>query len=122
MDLTRLDAFLDIAERTRIKSGKAKELAFEFDMANGQSRGKVHAIYSDLKIAVLDKGTDTEKGLGNRIATLFANTFKIRSSNPANGSSMMKEGKVDYRRKPSDTFLQVAWFSLRTGILDLINR
>src|ERR1019366_7691752 len=44
MDLTHLDAFLDIAERTRIKSGTAKEAAFEIDVTAGQARGHVWAI------------------------------------------------------------------------------
>src|SRR5208283_4146852 len=49
MDLTRLDAFLDIAERTRVKSGSAQEAAFEIDVTDGQARGRVHAIYRDLE-------------------------------------------------------------------------
>ncbi|MCX6926846.1 MAG: hypothetical protein NT154_27120, partial [Verrucomicrobia bacterium] len=48
MDLTRLDAFLDIAEHTRIKSGSAQEAAFEIDVTAGQARGRVRAIYKDL--------------------------------------------------------------------------
>jgi len=121
MDLTRLDAFLDIAERTRIASGKVAKVAFEVSMNKGQARGRVRAVYQDLRIVVLDKRTGTEKGLRNRLATWFANGFKIRKSNPdAKGAS--KDGKVDYRRKPEDTFFQVAWFSLRSGVLDVIDR
>ena len=51
MDLTRLNAFLEIAEHTRIKSGSAQEAAFEIDVTAGQARGHVHAIYKDLEIA-----------------------------------------------------------------------
>jgi len=29
---------------------------------------------------------------------------------------------VAYRRKRDDTFLQVLWFSLRSGVMDIINR
>ena len=79
MDLTRLDAFLDIAEHTRIKSGSAQEAAFEIDVTAGQARGHVRAIYKDLEIAVLDKQTGTEKGLDNRVASFLANVLKIRN-------------------------------------------
>ena len=76
MDLTRLDAFLDLAEHTRIKSGSAQEAAFEIDVTAGQARGRVRAIYRDLEIAVLDKQTGSEKGVADRVASFFANVLK----------------------------------------------
>ena len=121
MDLTRLDAFLDIAEHTRIKSGIAKEAAFEIDVTAGQARGRVRAIYQNLEIAILDKQTGTEKGLNNRVASFLANALKIRSSNAPDASGSMKEGKVDYTRKPEEEFLQFAWFALRSGVMDVIS-
>ena len=121
MDLTRLDAFLDIAEHTRIKSGSAQEAAFEIDVTAGQARGRVRAIYKDLEIAVLDKQTGTEKGLDNRVASFLANVLKIRNSNAPDASGSMKEGEVNYTRRPDDEFLQFAWFALRTGVLDVIS-
>jgi hypothetical protein len=33
----------------------------------------------------------------------------------------MKEGEVNYTRRPEDTFLQFAWFALRSGVLDVIS-
>jgi len=121
MDLTRLDAFLDIAERTRIKSGSAQEAAFEIDVTAGLARGHVRGIYSDLEIAVLDKQTDIEKGLDNRVASFLENLLKIRKSNAPDASGAMKEGEVNYTRRPEDEFLQFAWFALRTGVLDVIS-
>jgi hypothetical protein len=35
---------------------------------------------------------------------------------------VMKEGKVNYTRKPGEEFQQFQWFALRTGVLDLITR
>ena len=66
MDLPRLNAFLDIAEHTRIKSGSAQEVTFEIDVTAGRARGRVRANYRDLVIAVLDKQTGTEKGFESR--------------------------------------------------------
>ena len=121
MDLTRLDAFLDIAEHIRIKSGSAQEAAFEIDVTAGQARGRVRAIYKDLEIAVLDKQTGTEKGFDNRVASFLANVLKIRNSNAPDASGSMKEGEVNYTRRPDDEFQQFAWFALRTGVLDVIS-
>ncbi|MGA2865051.1 MAG: hypothetical protein ABSF95_11270 [Verrucomicrobiota bacterium] len=121
MDLTRLDAFLDIAEHTRIKSGSAQEAAFEIDVTAGQARGRVRAIYRDLEIAVLGKQTGSEKGLGNRVTSFLANVFKIRNANAPDASGSMKEGEVNYTRGPDEEFLQFAWFALRSGVLDVIS-
>jgi hypothetical protein len=121
MDLTRLDAFLDIAERTRIKSGSAQEAAFDIEVTAGQARGHVRGIYKDLEIAVLDKQSDTEKGLSNRVASFLMNVLKIRNSNAPDATGSMKEGEVKYTRRPEDEFLQFAWFALRSGVLDVIS-
>lgn len=121
MDLTLLDAFLKIAEHTRIKSGRAQEVSFEVDVTDGQARGHVRAIYKDLQIAVLDKESGSEKGLTDRVASLFANVVKIRDGNAAEGSGSSKEGEVNYMRRPDDEFQQFVWFALRTGVLDIIS-
>jgi len=121
MDLTRLDAFLDIAEHTRIKSGSAQEAAFEIEVTDGQARGRVRAIYKDLEIAVLGKQTGTEAGLDNRVASFLANLLKIRNANAPDASGSMKEGEVNYTRKPDEEFQQFAWYALRAGVLDVIS-
>ena len=121
MDLTRLDAFLDIAEHTRIKSGSAQEAAFEIDVTDGQARGRVRAIYKGFEIAVLDKQTGNEKGLANRAASFVANVLKFRNANTPEGSGSSKEGRVNYTRRPDDEFLQFVWFALRTGVMDIIS-
>ena len=121
MDLTRLDAFLDISEHTRIKSGRAQEAAFEIDVTAGRARGRVQGIYENLEIAVLDKQTGTEKGFDNRVASFLANALKIRSSNAPDASGARKEGEVNYTRRSDDEFQQFVWFALRTGVLDIIS-
>ncbi len=121
MDLTRLDRFLDVAEHTRIKSGSVKEAAFEIDVTAGQARGRVRAIYADLKIAILDEQTGTEMGFDNRVASFLTNVLKIRNSNAPDASGLMKEGQVNYARRPEDKFLPFVWLALRSGVLDVIS-
>ena len=121
MDLARLNAFLDIMEHTRIKSGSAQEASFEIDVVNGQARGHVRGIYRNLEIALLNKDTLSERGLGNRVSSFVANVVNIRNSNVPNGSGAMKLGIVEYVRKPEDTFLQFAWFALKSGVMDVIH-
>jgi len=122
MDLTSLDAFLDIAEHTRVKSGSVQEAAFDIDVTAGKARGHVRAIYRNLEIAVLDKHTGDEKGVENRIVSFLANQLKIRKSNAPDALGAMKEGEINYDRKPTDEFMQFAWFALRSGVLDAISQ
>jgi hypothetical protein len=121
MDLTRLDAFLDIAEHTRIKSGDVQEAAFDIDVSAGQARGQVRATYRNLKISFLDKRTGSGEGVGNLVTSFLANTLKIRASNDPDASGSLKEGKVNYTKGPDDEFLQFAWLALRSGVLDVIS-
>jgi hypothetical protein len=121
MDLTRLSAFLDIAEHTRIKSGSLQEASFDINVTAGQARGHVRGIYHDLEIAVLDKQTGTEDRIDHRVASFLVNALKIRSSNTPDASGSMKEGEVNYTRRTNDEFQQFAWFALRTGVLDVIS-
>jgi len=74
MDLTRLNAFLDVAGRVSIKSGSAHEAAFEIDVTAGQARGLVRAIYTGLHVTVLDEQTGTKEGLDNRVASVLWRT------------------------------------------------
>jgi len=122
MDLTRLGGFLDIVEYYRIKSGRAQWASYEIDVKAGRARGQVRASFDELKIAVLDRQTGTEKGWDNRIASFLANRFTIRPDNTPAEPGPMRVGTVRYRRKPGDTFLQVVWFALRSGVLDVIHR
>jgi hypothetical protein len=121
MDLTHLNAFLERAKHARIKSGNLKEASFEIEVTAGRARGHVRAIYDDLKIALLDKQTGSEKGWSNRAASFSLNTFKIRNSNAPDASGRMKEGTVEYTRQPQERFLKFAWRALRSGILDVIS-
>jgi len=120
MDLTLLNAFLDVAEQMRIKSGSVQGLTFKIDVAAGRAHGSVHAIYRNLDVAFLDKVTHSEKALDKRITSFLANTFKIKNSESKDISGLVVEGKVNYTRKPENEFMQYLWFSLRSGILDVI--
>jgi hypothetical protein len=121
MNLTNLNAFLDLDARTRIKSGTVDEAGFEIAVAGGQARGHVSAKYKNLEIAVLDKRSGAEGGLDNRVASLLANALKIRSSNAPDASGSSKVGEVLYSRQPDDEFQQFLWCPLRTGVLDIIS-
>jgi hypothetical protein len=122
MELTRLNGFLEGAERIRIRSGKLRFLAFDLHVQAGQARGQVRASFRDFRLSLQDQQTGKEKGLGKRIASFVANRFKLRQDNGPDLPGGARVGTVAYRRKPEDSFIQVLWFSLRSGVLDVIKR
>ncbi len=120
MDATRLNSFLEVGEGLRIKSGILQKATFDINMIAGRARGTVRVIYRDLNIAVLNRRTGSERGAFNRIASFMTNAMKIRGTNMPNKSGSMKIGEVKYTRKRDDTFLQLVWFSLRSGVGDVV--
>ena len=122
MDLTRLNAFLEIAEHLQIKSGVAQWASFDINVTAGQARGRVRGIYENLEIAMLDKRTGSAESFDHRVSSFLANVLKIRNANGPDHLRSMKEGEVSYTKRPSDQFQQFLWFALRTGVLDIIHK
>jgi hypothetical protein len=121
MDLTRLDAFVELAEHVRIHSGTAQEAAFEIQVHAGRAIGRARAVYDDLKVTVLDQETGTKQGFDNRVASFLANVLKVRTANAPDALGSMKLGDVNYLRAPEETFLEFVWFALWSGVVDVIS-
>jgi hypothetical protein len=120
MELARLNSFLETGERLRIKSGVLETATFDISITAGRATGSLRAMYKDLSIAVLGKVSGSEKGALNRIASFMTNAVKIRGTNMPDKSGVLKIGSIKYEQKQFDTFLQLVWFSLRSGIGDVV--
>jgi hypothetical protein len=120
MELARLNSFLETGERLRIKSGVLETATFDIAITAGRATGSLRAQYKDLSIAVLGKESGSEKGALNRIASFMTNAAKIRGTNMPDKSGVLKIGSIKYEQKQFDTFLQLVWFSLRSGIGDVV--
>jgi len=120
MNAVRLNPFLEIAEHYRVKSGDVQSLSYEIQVNDGHARGYVRGIYNNLKLALLDTRTGSEKGFMNKIRSFWANTFVINGETKVNKSDTPVLGKVRYSRNKDDTFIQYMWFAYRTGLADLL--
>jgi hypothetical protein len=120
MDATRLNSFLEVGESLRIKSGILQNATFDVNVTAGRASGTVRLMYRDLAIAFRNSRTGSERGTYNRVTSYIANATKIRGTNMPDKSGSMKIGKVNYTRKADDTFLQLVWFSLRSGVGDVV--
>ena len=120
MELNKLNTFLEIGEHYRIKSGIVHHSTCNVQVKNGKATGNVRAVYEDLKFALLDPKSGSENGIFNKLKSFFANTIKIHGTNMPDKSGNLKLGKVNYSRKRDDTFIQFAWFALRSGIANIV--
>jgi hypothetical protein len=120
MNLSALNSFLEVSDQVRIKAGTLQEVAYEVNYHSGHANGNVRGVYTGLKIASIDKYTRSEKGISNGFISFMANTFKILRNNVPDKSGAMKIGGVKYARQRDDTFINVVWFSLRTGVRDVV--
>lgn len=120
MSLSKLNPFLEVAQHARITSGVCQSASVTVQVTNGKAKGSVRILYDDFKLAFLDKETKSDKGIFNIIKSFLANTFKFNSSNKMDSDGVVKLGVVNYTRKPTDSFIQFTWYSVRRGIADLM--
>ena len=120
MDATILNSFIEAGEHHRIKSGTIHSARFKIDVNSGISSGSLQVEYQDLSIAVLNKNTGSEKGLFDRISSMFAKIFVIRETNMPDEKGLMKIGETKYTRNPNDYFFQFVWFALRNGVANVV--
>lgn len=120
MQLTKLNAFLDHSEYVHIDSGILQTATYDVEVTSGRASGTVKALYKHLKISILNKKTGSSQGIVNEVGSLIMNNLKIRTENMPGSKVSLKIGKVNYKRRSQNTFIQFLWFSLRTGILDVL--
>jgi hypothetical protein len=120
MDVTELNSFIEPGEHQRLKSGILKSALFNINVNSGVAKGTLRAEYSDLTIDVLNKNTGSEKGLFDRIFSLFGKIFVVRGTNMPDEEGSIKIGEIKYTRRPDDYFFQFVWFALRNGVADLV--
>jgi len=120
MDVNKINSFIEAGEHRRIKSGVLQSAKFNINVASGHASGSLGVEYKDLSIAVLNKKTRSEKGIFDRIASLYGKIFIIRGSNLPDKNGNMKIGNTQYSRRSDDYFFQFIWFALRNGVADVV--
>jgi len=120
MDVTELNSFIIPSEHHRIKSGIIESANFNIEVSSGNANGNLRVEYKDLSIAVLNKTTGSEKGILDRISTLFSKLFVIRGTNMPDDKGSIKIGITNYTRHPEDYFFQFVWFALRNGVAEVV--
>jgi hypothetical protein len=95
-DLTEFNRILIPNASAQIKSGNNERIIMTAHADENYSYGEMRFFYNDLKVQLLNRETETPKGLGNILGSFFANTFIIRSNNPKN--FVLRKGDIYFER------------------------
>ncbi|MCG8308554.1 MAG: hypothetical protein MI975_14270, partial [Cytophagales bacterium] len=95
-DLTEFNRILIPVASVQISSGDSKKIIMTAKANEDYSYGEMKFYYEDLKIKLLNRETETPKGIGNALGSFFANTFIIKSNNPRN--LFLRKGDIFFER------------------------
>ena len=95
-DLTEFNRILIPSASVQISSGYNQKIIMSAKATEDYSYGEMKFYYEELKIALLNRETETPKGLGNALGSFFANTFIIKSNNPRN--LFLRKGDIFFER------------------------
>jgi len=95
-DLAEFNRILIPNAAAQIKSGMNERIMMTAKANEDYSYGEMRFYYNDLKVQLLNRETETPKGLGNVLGSFFANTFIIRTNNPKN--FVLRKGEIFFER------------------------
>lgn len=97
-----------------VNSGEIESMTFFFTANDQKAVGNMYLLYSNLKIAVLNKETDQSSALSERFISMVLNS-KILDSNPKPGKQV-RVGKIEYDRDPEKFLFSYCVKSIVSGI------
>jgi len=95
-DLTEFNRMMVPSVSVQITNGKCNKIIMTAKADEDYSYGDMKFYYEDLKITLLNRETETPKGIGNVLGSFFANTFIIKSNNPNN--LIFRKGDIFFER------------------------
>jgi hypothetical protein len=120
-DLKKFNSiFMDLSG-VEIVSGLIHQLDFQFEMIEGSSSGRMHLLYENLKLEMIDRD-DYQVNITNSIKSFIANEVVMRSENVADSTDQERIGEIDHVYNPESSFFNNLWHSLRSGIYDIVMR
>jgi hypothetical protein len=119
-DLTRLNNIFKDLEGLEITDGIVYDLEFDYRMTDINSTGSVLVHYDGFNINIISKD-DYSQSLGDHLSGFFINQIAMRASSRSNDQEY-REGSVGEERNPEKGLFNYLWISLRSGLLDVVNR
>ncbi|MEO0332522.1 MAG: DUF748 domain-containing protein, partial [Bacteroidota bacterium] len=113
MDLQALNPIMENAAFVHIRDGTANNMRFFMQGNHNQSSGEMRFNYNDLSVMLVDKDKG-RPGIDERVGSLFANAFVVKSDNPK--AVFFRVGEIDYEHDSSRSIFSYWWRSLLSGI------
>ncbi|RLD71109.1 MAG: hypothetical protein DRJ10_19715, partial [Bacteroidetes bacterium] len=113
MDATVLNDFLNKTLLVSIKTGKIKNIDFEFKADNDSAIGYVDISYQNLKI---DVKSNKDPGKSMKFINALINT--VAKTDNIKGTPNFSRGFIAYKRDYNKKFISYLWLSLQNGMLN----
>lgn len=117
-DLYLLNKILNPLVNLNIKSGYSKQMSFSFMANKDFAQGNMKFRYDNLKVQLLSQESNSTKGLGPGVKTLFANTFLIKRKNPR--FVLLRDGNIFTERDTSRAIFNYWGKALFSGVVSSI--
>lgn len=117
-DLREFNRILIPSASVQISSGFSKKIIMSAKANENYSYGEMKFYYEDLKIALLNRETETPKGIGNALGSFFANTFIIKSNNPRN--FFLRKGDIFFERDKKRAIFNYWTKTILSGVVSSI--
>lgn len=112
MDMKVLNKAIQPMAFVRIDDGRILGLNFDMNLTKERASGNLTLLYEDLKISLLDRESNKET-FGNKVTSLLANTFKVKSKNTGDDPRV---GKIEFERDKTKSVFNYWWKSLLSGL------
>jgi hypothetical protein len=116
MDLKFVNPAVMPLAMVKITSGTLKQFSFDIQANRANDQGKVELLYNDVKVSILKPDTNFNNLRKKPIASMFANLFIIKHSNPDFEGGLPRSAYVIYTRKKEIPFFKSMWQTLFSGI------
>jgi len=117
-DLTEFNRIMIPSASVQISSGQSNRIIMSAKANEDYSYGDMKFYYEDLKIQLLNRETETPKGLGNALGSFFANTFIIKSNNPRN--LILRKGDIFFERDKKRAIFNYWTKTFLSGVISSI--
>ncbi len=116
--LTVLNPMLEHVAFVRVRSGDTKKIEFELEADDEYAVGEMKFFYEDLKISLVSKKTESDKGMGPALGSFFANTFIVNSNNP--NFLFVRNGDIYFERDKQKSIFNYWSKTFLSGVVSSI--
>ena len=117
-DITEFNRILVPNAAAQVKSGQNQKIILSVKANEDYSYGEMKFYYNDLKIQLLNRETETIKGIGPVLGSFFANTFFIRTNNPKN--FVLRKGDIFFERDKKRAIFNYWVKSFLSGVVSSV--